>query len=190
MNFAIEVTAQNKQNNASLFQHKEVGDIAIFRGIPKTYKPNGELCINYHLLTERHISDGFLPVVEPEYDSNTEKLTNNLTKTGDTYVYSKVALTDEEIFIRQYPNQKLTQLEFRTLLETEIGVFESEIDVIIENIPDEVLKRSINRKWNHAEYFYLKDDELYILLPAINELKGYSLTEKDIHEMFQIDIDE
>lgn len=96
---AIKVTTLNKSKNSEFFQGNAVGSI-VAKSLPSTYY--GVEVVNgyYFVRTDLHLQDGFKDIVQPTYNSTTQKVTSEIIDNpndSNTYTYSVVNLTQQEI---------------------------------------------------------------------------------------------
>lgn len=104
---------------------KNTNGIIEFRTLPREYQGKQ----NYQNASEEtHKADGFYPLIEPEYNSSTEKL-GAIKKVPDKkeYTYEIVPLTQEEL--QQKQKQQFKQ--FKQKLQNDGQAYYDEIDLKI-----------------------------------------------------------
>lgn len=189
MEYAIEITEQNKINNPVLFKLYAVGDYARFNKIPKSYNNGKKLSITYDLLTDEHVKDGFFPVVNPEYNPETETLLRDkITKGQNVFIVEKRDLSEAEIFNRKYPNKFLSQVQFRRMALAEFGInIRKDLIPFIESLPaskmSDALKNDVIDRILYSDEFYMLDESMTLLFPLLNTDPNKTIN--DLYQYFQ-----
>ena len=172
---AIKLTQELKENNPKLFANMQVGQIYRFNPLKKIVI--GDYVVHgFDKNNELQNEVGFKDLTIPVYDQSTEKL-GEIIVDGENYTYEVLPLTDEELDAK-IPNQ-MPKLDFKIAILTEHGITNSQVDQVINAVPDEAIKERIKLMWHESNVIERKNPYL------LQFLTNFNLTVNDINNIFK-----
>ena len=172
---ALQITQELKENNPKLFANMQVGQIYRFNP-PKKMIIGDYVVHGFDKNNELQNEVGFKDLIIPVYDQSTEKL-GGIIVDGENYTYEVVPLTDEELDAK-IPNQ-MPKLDFKIAILTEHGITNSQVDQVINAVPDEAIKERIKLMWYESNVIERKNPYL------LQFLTNFNLTEEDIKNIYK-----
>jgi hypothetical protein len=135
-----------------------------YSSIPQTW---GAI-FNYHLDIESHFSDGWREVVTPDFNPDTQKLSDNWELVDDIVTKQVIDLTDEEIEAIENAKipTKLKNFQIREGL-IEMGIMPSEIDAEIEKLPSPH-KDIVSQMWNFRDEISRNNPDVIQIASTLN----------------------
>jgi len=172
---AIKITQELKENNPKLFANMQVRKTYRFQP-PKKIVIGDYVVHGFDKNKDLQNEVGFKDLIIPEYDQSTEKL-GEIIVDGENYTYEVVPLTDKELDAK-IPNQ-MPKLDFKIAILTEHGITNSQVDQVINAVPDEAVKERIKLMWYESNVIERKNPYL------LQFLSNFNLTEEDIKNIYK-----
>jgi len=172
---ALQISQKLKENNPKMFANMQVGQIYRFNP-PKKIVIGDYVVHGFDKNKDLQNEVGFKDLIIPEYDQSTEKL-GEIIENGENYTYEVMPLTDEELDDR-IPNQ-MPKLDFKIAILTEHGITNSQVDQVINAVPDEAIKERIKLMWYESNVIERKNPYL------LQFLTNFNITEEDIKNIYK-----
>ena len=172
---AIKLTQKLKENNPKMFANMQVGQIYRFNP-PKKIVIGDYVVHGFDKNKDLRNEVGFKDLTIPVYDQSTEKL-GEIIVDGKNYTYEVAPLTDKELDDR-IPNQ-MPKLDFKIAILTEHGITNSQVDQVINAVPDEAIKERIKLMWYESNVIERKNPYL------LQFLTNFNMTEEDIKNIYK-----
>ena len=181
MNKAIKLTKKVKEANPKLFADKAVGDVFAYNP-PKLFVSGSKRYFNYNKKTELHAKDGFKELTTPaDVNYDTHKL-GELIEVDEIYTYEVIELSEKELNNR-IPKE-VPKLYFKLELD-KLGITDADISTLIDTLPESMNPNRIRLLWFENNVVERDNPYLFKLLPSLNQMKGLSITEEDITNIFK-----
>jgi hypothetical protein len=148
---------------------------------------NGKKILGYNFSDEQQAQDGFRDVIRPIFDNDLQRL-GGLIKDGNNFTYEVIDLTEQELDAR-IPKEVKT-LDFQLAL-LDFGITDADVMQTINlahqnNLITDIQKEGLILKWNKSSVIERSNDELFALIPLLNQVKGSQvITQDDIINIFK-----
>ena len=178
---AIKLQAKLKEQNPKLFKENEVGELFQFNP-PNKMVVDDFVILGYDKRIDLHDLHGIKDVTQPKnVDYDTQKL-GELIEVDDIYTYEVIELSEKELNIR-IPKE-VPKLYFKIELD-KLGITDADISTLIDTLPESMNPNRIRLMWFENNIVEKSNPYLFQLLPALNQMKGLSITEEDITNIFK-----
>ena len=178
---AIKLQAKLKEQNPKLFKENEVGELFQFNP-PNKMVVDDIVILGYDKRIDLHDLHGIKDVTQPKnVDYNTQKL-GELIEVDDIYAYEVIELSEKELNIR-IPKE-VPKLYFKIELD-KLGITDADISTLIDTLPESMNPNRIKLMWFENNVVERDNPYLFKLLPSLNQMKGLSITEEDITNIFK-----
>jgi len=178
---AIKLQAKLKEQNPKLFKENEVGELFQFNP-PNKMVVDDFVILGYDKRIDLHDLHGIKDVTQPKnVDYDTQKL-GELIEVDDIYTYEVIELSEKELNIR-IPKE-VPKLYFKIELD-KLGITDADISTLIDTLPESMNPNRIRLMWFENNIVEKSNPYLFQLLPALNQMKGLSITEEQIINIFK-----
>ena len=178
---AIKLQAKLKEQNPKLFKDNEVGELFQFN-LPNKMVVDDFVILGYDKRIDLHDLHGIKDVTQPKnVDYDTQKL-GELIEVDDIYTYEVIELSEKELNIR-IPKE-VPKLYFKLELD-KLGITDADISTLIDTLPESMNPNRIKLMWFENNVVERDNPYLFKLLPSLNQMKGLSITEEDITNIFK-----
>jgi len=178
---AIKLQAKLKEQNPKLFKENEVGELFQFNP-PNKMVVDDFVILGYDKRIDLHDLHGIKDVTQPKnVDYDTQKL-GELIEVDDIYTYEVIELSEKELNIR-IPKE-VPKLYFKIELD-KLGITDADISTLIDTLPESMNPNRIRLMWFENNIVEKSNPYLFQLLPALNQMKGLSITEEQIIKIFK-----
>jgi len=178
---AIKLQAKLKEQNPKLFKDNEIGELFQFN-LPNKIVVNDFVILGYNKRSDLHDLHGIKDVTQPKnVDYNTQKL-GELIEVDEIYTYEVIALTEAELDARIPAS--IPKLYFKIELN-KLGITDDDVSALIDTLPEAMNPSRIRLMWFENNVVERDNPYLFQLLPSLNQMKGLSITEEDITNIFK-----
>jgi len=178
---AIKLQAKLKEQNPKLFKDNVIGELFQFNP-PNKIVVDKFVILGYDKRTDLHYLHGIKDVTQPKnVDYNTQKL-GELIEVDEIYTYEVIELSEKELNNR-IPKE-VPKLYFKLELD-KLGITDADISTLIDTLPESMNPNRIRLMWFENNIVEKSNPYLFQLLPALNQMKGLSITEEQIIKIFK-----
>ena len=178
---AIKLQAKLKEQNPKLFKENEVGELFQFNP-PNKMVVDDFVILGYDKRIDLHDLHGIKDITQPkDVDYNTHKL-GELIEVDEIYTYEVIELSEKELNNR-IPKE-VPKLYFKLELD-KLGITDADISTLIDTLPESMNPNRIKLMWFENNVVERDNPYLFKLLPSLNQMKGLSITEEDITNIFK-----
>ena len=178
---AIKLQAKLKEQNPKLFKDNEVSELFQFNP-PNKMVVDDFVILGYDKRSDLHDLHGIKDITQPkDVDYNTHKL-GELIEVDEIYTYEVIELSEKELNNR-IPKE-VPKLYFKLELD-KLGITDADISTLIDTLPESMNPNRIRLMWFENNIVEKSNPYLFQLLPALNQMKGLSITEEQIIKIFK-----
>ena len=178
---AIKLQAKLKEQNQKLFKDNVIGELFQFNP-PNKIVVDKFVILGYDKRTDLHDLHSIKEITTPKnVNYKTHKL-GELIEVDEIYTYEVIALTEKELNSR-IPKE-VPKLYFKLELD-KLGITDADISTLIDTLPESMNPNRIKLMWFENNVVERDNPYLFKLLPSLNQMKGLSITEEDITNIFK-----
>ena len=178
---AIKLQAKLKEQNLKLFKENEVGELFQFN-LPNKMVLDEFVILGYDKRTDLHDLHSIKEITTPKnVNYKTHKL-GELIEVDEIYTYEVIELSEKELNNR-IPKE-VPKLYFKLELD-KLGITDADISTLIDTLPESMNPNRIRLLWFENNVVERDNPYLFKLLPSLNQMKGLSITEEDITNIFK-----
>ena len=178
---AIKLQAKLKEQNPKLFKDNVIGELFQFNP-PNKIVVDDFVILGYDKRSDLHDLHGIKDITQPkDVDYNTHKL-GELIEVDEIYTYEVIELSEKELNNR-IPKE-VPKLYFKLELD-KLGITDADISTLIDTLPESMNPNRIRLMWFENNIVEKSNPYLFQLLPALNQMKGLSITEEQIIKIFK-----
>jgi len=178
---AIKLQAKLKEQNPKLFKDNEIDELFQFN-LPNKMVVDNFVILGYNKRSDLHDFHKIKDVTQPkDVDYDTHKL-GELIEVDEIYTYEVLELSEAELDARIPAS--VPKLYFKIELN-KLGITDEDVSALIDTLPEAMNPSRIRLMWFENNVVERDNPYLFQLLPSLNQMKGLSITEEDITNIFK-----
>jgi len=184
---AIKITPELKADNPKIFGHMQVGKLYTIN-LPDELKVGKQLHLGYKSRTNLHAKHGFKDFEAAPYDHKTEEL-GELYETDEGKVTNRVEPLSADELEKKIPRE-VPSMYFELKLSEKNISSQDIVDTIhlakSQGLIKEKKHRELLIKWNKSNVIERSNQDLFDLIPLLNQQKGYTaITQDEVLDIFK-----